>query len=301
MTLDFAICTDENFVVPALVCLTSIFENNRDDKCNVTVLTEGISSNSIKRFQKLSDFYKQQINIRRINADCFNSMVTRGRYPVSMYFRFLLPEILRDTEKVLYLDCDIMIRQPLNQLFDTDLSGKACGVVVDQQCDDIQFHNRLRITSDYFNSGVMLMNLEEWREKDYTGKIIEFIERNPDKCIFPDQDALNSVLSGKVKYLDLKYNLQEMWLTMLDYARFNFNRYPEFEKAKKNPAVIHFCVGDKPWYSECKNPYRCEYLKYAHLHEFIGFKERKHYSKLYFRIEAEIQRLKRWQKKFVNK
>lgn len=301
MTLEFAICTDENFVVPALVCLTSIFENNRDDECHVTVLTEGISDISTEKFIKLSDAYNQQINICKIDAGCFDSMITRGRYPVSMYFRFLLPQILADSEKVLYLDCDIMVRRSLRQLFETNLAGKACGVVIDQQCDDTQIHNRLRLTSDYFNSGVMLMNLNEWREKDYTEKIIDFIEKNPDKCIFPDQDALNAVLNGNVRFLELEYNLQEMWLTMLDYARFSFSRYHDLEQAKKDPAIIHFCVGDKPWFSECKNPYRKEYLEYAHLHDFIGFTERKHYSRLYFRLDAEIQRLKRWQKYFINK
>lgn len=301
MKLQFALCTDENFVIPALVSIVSIFENNMKDECVVTVLTEGVSESAMAKFDTLATKYNQKINVVRIDPSRFQNMVTRGRYPVSMYFRFLLPEILPTVGKVLYIDCDIMVRKSLAHLFSLPLDGKACGVVVDQQCDDVQIQNRLRIKSPYFNSGVMLMNLDEWRIQDYTNKIVDFIESNPSICIFPDQDALNSVLESKVDYLDYGYNLQEMWLTMLDYTRFHYSRYEELEKAKTDPAIIHFCVSEKPWYKECRNPYKEEYLKYASKHDFIGFDERCRYSRFYYRIEAEIQRLKRWQKRFVRK
>lgn len=301
MKLNFALCTDENFVVPALVCITSIFEANISQECHITILTEGLSDKSVYKFRQLSKIYKRTINIVRIEKDRFKNLISYGRYPTSMYFRFLLPEILKDEDKVLYLDCDILVRRSLSDLFCLDIDGYSCGVVLDQQCDDVQITNRLRIDSQYFNSGVMLMNLKEWRTHCYTDKIIDYLALYPEKCVYPDQDALNVILSGTVKYLDLSYNLQEMWLTMRDYARFNYKRYPELDKAKINPHIIHFCVGDKPWYYECKNPYMDEYLKIAGLHTFIGFRQRHHYQWPYFRLDAEKMRLERWQKKFVNK
>lgn len=301
MTFRFAICTDENFVIPALVCITSIFENNKNHHCEVTVLTDGICNESLDKFNKLASYYSQEIKVVHVSQTRFENMVTRGRYPASMYFRFLLPELLPDTSKVLYLDCDIMVRRDLNELFDTKLTEYASGVVLDQQCDDIQIINRLHLTTPYFNSGVMLMNLDEWRQKDYTNRLLAFIENNPDKCEYPDQDALNCIIGGHVRLLNPSYNLQEMWLTMMDYARFHFSRHDDLEHSKQNPHIIHFCVGDKPWYNECKNPYRKEYLSYAVKHDFIVFKTRNHYSKLYYRFEAEIQRLRRWQQRFVKK
>lgn len=301
MTFQFAICTDENFVIPALVCITSIFENNKNHPCEVTVLTDGISDESTAKFNTLASFYNQKIVIIHISPTRFDNMVTRGRYPASMYFRFLLPELLPHASKVLYLDCDTMVRGDLNELFNTDLIEYACGVVLDQQCDDIQIINRLHLTTPYFNSGVMLMNLDEWRRKDYTNRLLAFIENNPEKCEYPDQDALNCVIGEHVRLLNPSYNLQEMWLTMMDYARFHFSRHEELELSKQNPHIIHFCVGDKPWYNECRNPYHEEYLSYALKHDFVGFKSRNHYGKLYYRFEAEIQRLRRWQKRFINK
>ena len=301
MKLNIALCTDENFVVPALVCITSIFESNCQDECRITILTEGISEESHEKFTKLASTYHQAIQVVVINPEKFRTLKSYDRYPTSMYFRFLLPEILKEESKVLYLDCDIMVRRPLRDLFDINIKNYSCGAVIDQQCDDVQIINRLRLNTRYFNSGVMMLNLDAWRKNNYTKKLIDFIEENPNKCVFPDQDALNAVLSGTVKYLPLSYNLQEMWLTMLDYARFSYRHYPELEDAKKDPIIIHFCVNDKPWYMECKNPYKEEYLNIALLHDFIGFKQKKHYKGLYYRVEAEKIRLQRWQQHFIDK
>lgn len=88
MILNFALCTDDNFVVPALVCITSVFENNKSDECRVAVLTDGLSSDAKNKFQRLAQTYGQQIDILEIDSSRFDSMVTRGRYPVSMYYRF---------------------------------------------------------------------------------------------------------------------------------------------------------------------------------------------------------------------
>jgi len=301
MTMNFAICTDENYAIPALVTIASIFENNSDNTCRVSILTDGLSSASVSKVKRLAEEHNQTIDIIDVDATHLRQLKSCGRYPSSMYLRLMIPNYLKDVDTVLYLDCDILVRRPLNELFTTTLQNCSCGVVIDQQCDDIQIINRLNLKSTYFNSGIMLMNLTEWRKNDYTNKVIDFIDHNPNKCVYPDQDALNVVLSGTVKYINLSYNLQEMWLTMLDYARFSNLRYPELEKAKDNPHIIHFCVGEKPWYYECENPYKTEYLEIASLHNFIGFRQRHHYHWLYYRLEAEKMRLERWKNNFVNK
>lgn len=299
--LNFALATDENFVIPALVCITSILENHNDNKCIVTVLGNSLSDEAKVKFQQLANTYKQIVNVVQIPSERFKALITLDRFPLTMYYRFLLPEILVDTDKVLYLDCDTMVRENLNNLFKTDLNNYACGVVIDQQCDDVINHNRLEINSDYFNSGVMLMNLKRWRDENYATKICQWIASNPSRCLYPDQDGLNKVLSEVVTYLPVRYNFQEMWLTMKDLSRVHFRRWSEIEKCKKNPAIVHFCVGDKPWFSECRNPYVQEYITYGTMHDFIGFKQRKHYSRWYWRIDAEIMRLQRWQKRFIRR
>ena len=271
MKLNFALCTDEKFAVPTLVTITSIFENHKNHECIVTVLANKITDKSIDKLNNLSNYYRQRINVHHITTPIFNDMVTIDRYPVTMYYRYLLPQLLKDTDKVLYLDGDILVRASLKNLFEIDLNGYACGAVVDQECDNSLFYERLGTTSDYFNSGVLLMNLNEWRKNDYCKKLISFVEHNPEKCLYPDQDALNVVLSNKILYLDLKYNLQERLLTQLHLCHFKDCRYPELHRAKPDAKIIHFCTSEKPWHSLCRNPYYDEYQKYAKLHSFIGY------------------------------
>lgn len=299
-TLNISLCTDDAFVMPALVCLTSVFENNAGLPYKITVLTQGLSAKAMCRFDQLAKAYGQAIDIVEIDSTRFEGLVEKERFPISMYYRFLLPEILNN-ERVLYLDCDTIVRAQLSDLFETNLNGLAAGVVLDQQCDDVQNQNRLLLETPYFNSGVMLMNLSEWRRCNYLDKLLEYIRQKPERCQYPDQDALNVVLSGKVEFLGYEWNMQEMWLTMLDYTRFHFSRHAELEAAKDNPKIVHFCVSDKPWFDECRNPYRNEWVHYAKLHPFIGFEPRSHYRWPYFRLEAEKMRLTRWQKRLFRK
>lgn len=304
--MNIALCTDENFVMPALVCLTSIFENNKGESINAYVLTDGISEQARKKFGKLADYYQQQINILVIDKECFEGLTVNERFPISMYYRFLLPKMLPNEQKILYLDCDIIVRHSLKNLYDTPLPDMALAAVVGESCDDIVFENILQITSKYFNSGVLLMNLDYWREHDITRKLIQWVADNPEKCSLPDQNALNKVLDGKVVYADYTYNFQEWWFRESLVHYMHYTKWNEIREVAKDPVVVHFCEAEKPWFVECKNPFQKEFLHYAQLHDFIGFKLRKRYGVAYqcanfvdriglkFRYWAE-----RWQKHII--
>ena len=82
MTLNFALCTDENFVIPSLVCITSIFENNIDEECHVYILTEGLSKAAYLKFEELATIYSQSIIIKTINSNQFKGLIEYGRLPL---------------------------------------------------------------------------------------------------------------------------------------------------------------------------------------------------------------------------
>ena len=133
--MNISLCTDNNFVKPALVCITSIFENNKGENVSVYILTDGISDEAKGSFSLLAQQYGQRIIIKEIDKSCFNGLTVNERFPVSMYYRFLLPDMLQKEEKVLYLDCDIIVRHSLKPLYDIGLYGKALAAVVAQSCD----------------------------------------------------------------------------------------------------------------------------------------------------------------------
>lgn len=279
--MNIALCTDENFSVPALVCITSFFENNKEGEHHVYILTDGLSQKAQNKFKQISETYQQSVQVITIDKHRFDGLRTNERFPVSMYYRFMLPEMLPQEHKVLYLDCDIIVRHSLKDVYETNLDGKALGVVVAQSCDSLYFINNLKLTTPYFNSGVLLINLDFWREHNTTENLITFVDKNSDICALPDQDALNKVLEGKTIYLDYTYNYQEGWFGSL-IRNMHYSRWDTIRETGKDPAIIHFCEAEKPWFVECKNPYQKEFLYYARLHDFIGFRLLKRYGKAYY-------------------
>lgn len=263
--MNIALCTDDNYVAPCLVTIISLLENNKDEDCVIYVLTEGLSKSNIEQFNYLSIKYNNEVSIKKISTDCFSSLNVTDRFPKSVYFRFLLPELLPDSKKALYLDCDVMVRNSLAELYSTDISEYACAAVEDQRGDDVSVHNHIFMYSKYFNSGVLLMNLEYWRKNNISENLKNYIKAYPERCWFPDQDALNVVLENKVLFLDYKYNVQGEMLGNRFYFKLSALKWAEVDRATKNPYIVHFTDIDKPWYKECKHPFKEEYIKYARL------------------------------------
>lgn len=268
--MNIAICTDDNYVAPCMTTITSVLNNAKNSICKVYVLSEGLTETNKVKFQQLADFYHQTIIVREVADDVLSGLVASGRFPKSIYFRFLLPEILKDEVRCLYLDCDILVRENISDFYDTDLYGYACAAIEDQRGDDVTIHNRIFMYSKYFNSGVLLMNLDYWRQHGVAGQLIDYLRTYPERCWFPDQDALNAVLEGKVKFMDYRYNLQGEMLSHRCYLLLSATKWQALDEAISNPAVIHFTDINKPWYKECKHPYRDEYRKVAFSQPIIG-------------------------------
>lgn len=141
-------------------------------------------------------------------------------------------------EPILYLDVDTVVNGSLDQLFEIDLSDRVAAVVREP------LHCHLREfgvdKSDYFNSGVMLLNMQNWRRKNIGSRAVEFMRQNPDSCLYWDQCALNVALSGEVAFLDSSFNA-----TYLNWA----------SERIFNPKIIHYAGREKPWVDASRHPY----------------------------------------------
>ena len=292
--MNFALSLNDKYVMPCLALSTSIFENNRKNDCRIYLLTDGLKEENISKFDRLASIYKQQIIIKKVPKELYDNLPFIKRYTFATYNRFMIADLIEDS-KVIYLDGDIIVRHDLSDLWNTPIDGYASGVVEDQRGDDIFIHNLNKVATPYFNAGVQLINLDYWRENNIGQKMAEYMKEHPDNCPYADQDPANKILSGKVKYLDFKYNFMEDWFYPTDQWQIHFSKWDRILADREDPYIVHYCRGLKPWFKECVHPLKHEFIHYATMHDFIGYKEQKYFPFSYKVVSYLIYRLRQIQ------
>ena len=175
---------------------------------------------------------------------------------VGAYYRFAIPEKApQSISRVLYLDSDIVVDGDLSELWKIDLSGCYGGVVEEFGNKDKPKVLGLQ-NNRYFNSGVIMMNLDEIRRSPFLAEAYVYWQKNRQHVTCQDQDVLNGIWSGKVKYMDPRFNA----------VRYNFIKRKKlktwgFPKII-NPVIIHYTGIDKPWKVFCENSQWKKYFAY---------------------------------------
>jgi len=270
---NIVLASDDNFVQHCAVTMISILKNNLN--VHFYLLTEGLSENNIHTLYTLVE-----INGGKLDVIIVNSSIVR-KFPmpkgvashisIATYYRLFVAELLpKDISKIIYLDCDMIIRQSIEDLWNTDISGYALAAVYqyNEWADDNDTWKRLNIPKEfgYFNAGTLLINLSYWREKHVTKRFIDFISKYGNFIIFHDQDTMNAVLFNETLPLSCRWNVLTFFfsntLQMYHFPK-NLDYYNEFTKeVKYSPAVIHFVSRPKPWEYGCDHTYKKEYYYY---------------------------------------
>lgn len=264
--MNIAFCLDNNYVKYCSVVISSIIYNNQNESITFHLFSDGITDENKQKLQSwLSSYKNKSVVFHKIDISTFKYFPIKDAYiNISTYFRLAMPSLLPDIKKVLYLDCDVIVNKSLKDLWDVDISGYACAGVIDRINDSIRLYNRLHypMSDGYVNAGVLLINLERWRQDNIFEKSISIARKESDKLKNHDQDLINKIYHGQIKMLPFKYNLLEYYLYTEDWLYMNRKYYPEIIEACKSPAIIHFCMPQKPWHYECINPYKELYYKY---------------------------------------
>lgn len=208
---------------------------------------------------------KNTIQFYDVNDQTFNSLPLLPNSSYATYYRLLIPQILpQNIRKVLFLDCDIIVRHSLLPLWETDIEGYALAAVIDNLDSAIGTFNRLKYSPSlgYFNAGVLLLNLKFWRENNIHSEIRSYMKNHYEDIIFCDQDILNYVFRERKRLLPIKYNFQTCFLYSVDNCGFDYWKYEEeILEARKDPVVLHYTMG-KPWMEGSDHPYRSIFFKY---------------------------------------
>ena len=197
-----------------------------------------------------------------------NAPVTR-QYPKEMYYRLLASHLLPgDLKRVLYLDPDILVINPIRPLWEMDLQGNLFAAAAHTGKTELANNiNQLRLGTEnaYFNSGVLLMDLEAGRREIIPQEIFRYVEQHRRELILPDQDILNGLYGSEL------YPVEE---SLWNYDARRFDRYQissqgemDMDWVMDHTAVLHFCGKRKPWNRSYQGRFAALYKHYRHLAE----------------------------------
>ena len=263
--INLCFSSDENYLQHLSVAIISILKNTQAIvPINIFILqcSSKISASHKEKIMSLKAMH-QNTSIHFINIDksLFNDfpLIEGTHFTEAMYYRYIIPNIFINLDKVLYLDCDLVVTADISDLFRIDLANNYIGAVQDM----VGCANQLRLGLNkngknfYCNSGVLLMNLNLLRKDGVIDKLVQYTVKNRENLMWPDQDVINVVMEEKIKYLDLSWNLQYYYPnTVTDFDK------DKFQKAIENPKIIHFIGYEKPWFINSHRPFKEQYYKY---------------------------------------
>ncbi len=230
--------TDDAYVPMLMVALNSIKKySNINNDYNINVVYSKLSESSKQKLKKF-DGKNFKINFVDISTKLSRDIKfhVRDYYSITTYFRLFLPNMFKEIDKALYLDCDIVVKTDIANLFNIDIRDNLVGAVPDEAINKVyEFlkyaNDYLGINAqDYFNAGILIMNFRALREFNFEEKFISLLNQIK-FTVAQDQDYLNVICKDRVKYLDLSWNKMPLDKSLDD----------------SEVKLIHYNLNYKPW------------------------------------------------------
>jgi len=269
MAINIVAAASSNYAMQADVLFTSVCANSVNEDVHFFLMVDKDFSNENKEKLKenIEKKWGQTLDYILIDDSLIeNFLQYQSRlYSYHTFYRLLIAELLpQQITKAIYLDCDIIVRHSLSDLWNIDISDYAVAAVRDAQEAKIEQFNRLGYSYDkgYFNAGVLLANLNYWRQNKMTEKYFNLVKEKPEIIELNDQDILNYHCVDSKLFLPFTYNLQNDFMFLPKYMTIDYSKYgAEIEEARLDPVVLHFS-GVRPWCKGCNHPYKDEYDRY---------------------------------------
>ena len=257
--IHIACSIDNNYVQHCAVLIASILKTNPNVAFHFHVLDGGITQKSKLKIEKLKKLKNFSISYYNMSSYDFSFLpLNRKHISIATYYRLVLPQILpSDIEKILYLDTDIVVCGDLFDFYNTDISSVFAGVIEDENSR----YQAMRLNlKNYFNAGVLLLNLRKIRESNFQHDWVDYYEKNQEIIILQDQDILNGTFADQVLYLPLKWNANSF--LFLPENTDHYYTLEDAEQAKLHKIIIHYTGDYKPWSNKHRHPLRRLYYKY---------------------------------------
>ena len=294
---------NDKYVPYAGVSIESLLANNTEaEAVNIYVLGEDLSDESVAVLKEEVAKYDRNIEFPDTTAliekfKSYGMIPYRGAY--SVYLRLFFTELLDLAgQRAIYLDADTIVDGSLLPLVNCDLSGKSVGMVLESIRDDYKVMIGMSPSADYYNSGMILFDVDKWRLNKYCDRIVDHI-LNVRSSYIGDQDFLNIICEGDVARLPLIYNFQPLHgrYTADEYFKAYGNEgYYDVDEVSAGPSevAIYHCyrwLGEFPWNAGNLHPFADKFDKYMMQSVWKGYVKEKASAGAAVRIEKILYRM----------
>lgn len=290
VTVPVFFTVDETYAPYLSTALASLIDNTSEKyDYDVNVIYHNLTRRSMRKLEKLNKGKEDHVNLiftemqetlegisdrkeTRLKADCFTPTI---------YYRIFLPEMFPQYDKGIYLDSDIIVRTDIAELFNVDLAGNIMAACTDMSTQSNKlfckyFDDAVGIPhKKYFNSGVLLMDFKKFRDEEFCEHFFYLLNKYDFDTVAPDQDYLNALCNGRVKYLGYEWNTMPS------------NGFTHIDE----PKIVHYNLFFKPWHYD-GTEYEEYYWKYAKRSAFIKEIEREKRSFTKKKVRGDEERLK---------
>ena len=263
--------SDDTYIPFVGTMLASLLENSsKEYNYDIIIIskTNQLSPQNVSKLMDLIHTYPHAtIRFFDISTFILNiQLYTPRSFKIETYYRLFIPVILTNYDKVIYLDGDIIVNSDISEIFSIDLDSKLIGAVQDSIAagamlstlfnlkDYFQKTLKLKNPYNYFQAGVMVMNLEEFRRQNLGPQMIDYAGKN--NCILVDQDVLNLYCQDQVRFLDPGWNVDCNIIGPEVAKCAPLYLYNAFLKAREEPKLFHYAGDNKPW--------NCSVLDFSH-------------------------------------
>jgi lipopolysaccharide biosynthesis glycosyltransferase len=274
--IHIGIAFDQNYLPLFYAMAESLFTHNQQNELVLHVIVTGVSDASRAAIGSYVAKNNASIHFYEVDESQLKKYVLTASRTSAVYYRLMFPLLVpAEVTRLLYLDTDTLVLNDLREQYNLDIGKFPVAAVYDIY---VQKQELLGITEEgeYFNSGVMLINIPVWKEQRISEQCFEYLIRYPERILYVDQCALNAVLRGKWMAMDYRMNC------LYTYIPSDMNS-PQRRAFIVDIVILHYTMHG-PWKYLCKNPYRSLFPFYLRQ---SGYSQRNYIVDFHWRMIPE--------------
>lgn len=267
MSIPILVTLDENYIPQLNVLLVSLYINHPGQSFDIYLVHSRISKEKIAKIDLNCRKLGFVLFSVRTNELLFENAPITKRYPKEMYYRLLAAQILpQELDKIIYIDPDTLVINSILPLWKKNINDYLFAAAAHTgKTELVNSMNRIRLgtETDYFNSGVLLINLKRCRKEIVPEEVFEFAREHFKELLLPDQDILNALYGNRILEIeDVLWNYDAR-----NYSNYLLRSAGEWNVkwVMKHTAILHFCGREKPWKDNYSKRFGALYRHYMNL------------------------------------